>query len=150
MMKNTQRTRMTRRQSGFTLIEIMVVVIIIGLLSAMIVPNLFGHQHKAFVTKANSDIGSISSALTMYRLDNFQYPTTSEGLAALATNPGKSTWSGPYLEKMKTIKDPWKNEYQYASPGTRNPDSFDLWSFGADGAPGGDGNGKDIGNWEEE
>ncbi|RBP51359.1 type II secretion system major pseudopilin GspG [Arenicella xantha] len=150
MMKIKQGATGARAQSGFTLIEIMVVVIIIGLLSAMIVPNLFGQQHKAFVIKAKNDISSISSQLSMYRLDNFQYPTTSEGLQALATNPGKSTWSGPYMEKNKLPKDPWKNEYQYANPGTHNPNGFDLWSFGADGVPGGEGNGKDIGNWDEE
>lgn len=131
-------------QSGFTLIEIMVVVIIIGLLSAMIAPKIFGQQKKAYITKAKSDIGSIESALTMYKLDNYSYPTSSEGLQALVTNPGKSNWVG-YLKKME--KDPWGQDYQYASPGTHNPDSFDLWSLGADGAPGGEDDAADIGNW---
>ena len=122
----------------------MVVVIIIGLLSAMIAPQIFGQQKKAYITKAKADIGGIESALTMYKLDNYSYPNSSEGLQALVTNPGKPNWTG-YLKKMQ--KDPWGQDYQYAFPGTHNPDSFDLWSLGADGAPGGEDDAADIGNW---
>ena len=136
-----------KKSSGFTLIEIMVVVMIIGLLSAMILPNILGQQDKALRTKAKSDISSISNALGLYRLDNFAFPSTSEGIQALVTNPGKNTWTG-YLNKLP--KDPWQNPYQYANPGTNNPNSYDLWSFGADGAPGGEGINADIGNWETE
>ena len=149
-MKKTMQQRSSLHRSsqgGFTLIEIMVVVIIIGLLSAMIMPNLFKSKHKADVVKAQNDISKIESTLALYRLDNFQYPTTSEGLGALITNPGKSTWNGPYLERKP--KDPWQNDYQYARPGTHNPDKFDLWSMGADGATGGEGDAKDVVNWEQ-
>ena len=139
-------TRAPKRQSGFTLIEIMVVVIIIGLLSAMIAPAIFENQAKAFKTKARNDIYQIGGQLDMYRLDIFSYPSTSEGLQALVTNPGKSNWTG-YGTKLN--KDPWNNLYQYQYPGSRNPNGYDLWSFGADGVAGGEGADKDIGNWEE-
>jgi len=136
-----------RKQFGFTLIEIMVVVIIIGLLSAVIAPQVINRQKQAFATKAKSDISSFNSALELYQLDNFEYPTTSEGLQALVSNPGKSNWVG-YIKKLH--KDPWGNDYQYAYPGTKNPNGYDIWSFGADRAAGGEGDGKDIGNWEDQ
>lgn len=135
------------RQGGFTLIEIMVVVVIIGLLSAMILPNILGKQEKAFRTKAEADIRAISSQLMLYKIDNFSYPTTSEGIQALVTNPGsKKNWTG-YLNELP--KDPWDNDYQYLQPGQKNPKTFDLWSFGADGTPGGEGAAADVGNWAE-
>ena len=134
------------RQRGFTLIEIMVVVIIIGLLSTLVVPALFKNQAKAFQTKARSDISQMGGQLDLYKLDIFTYPTTSEGLAALVTNPGKSNWTG-YAKKIQ--KDPWGNDYLYASPGTHNTSDYDLWTLGADGVAGGEGANKDIGNWEE-
>lgn len=133
------------KQAGFTLIEIMVVVIIIGLLSAVILPNVLGQREKAAKTKAEADISTISNQLQLYRLDNFVYPSTSEGLQALVTNPGKSTWTG-YLNKIP--KDPWGNQYQYAFPGSNNANGFDLWSTGADSQSGGEGANADIGNWE--
>jgi len=144
-MKMGKRVNIAKRQAGFTLIEIMVVVIIIGLLSAMILPNMFAKVDQATLIKAKNDISKIESAVQLYRLDNFSYPSTSDGIQALVTNPGKSTWTG-YLDAVP--KDPWNNEYQYASPGTRNPDKFDVWSLGADGAPGGEGTAADVGNWE--
>ncbi|MFT6032473.1 MAG: general secretion pathway protein G [Arenicella sp.] len=144
--KMTMRKNNYKTQAGFTLIEIMVVVIIIGLLSAMVVPNLFDKQAKAFQIKAGSDIRQMGGQLEMYRLDVFAYPSSSEGLGALVTNPGKSNWTG-YLNKLP--KDPWKNDYQYQIPGTRNANSYDLWSFGSDGVTGGEGAAKDIGNWDE-
>jgi general secretion pathway protein G len=143
----TNRKKISKAQAGFTLIEIMVVVIIIGLLSAMIVPNLFDKQTKAFQVKARSDIRQMTGQLELYRLDVFSYPSSSEGLQALVTNPGKSNWTG-YLNKVQ--KDPWDNEYQYQVPGTRNANSYDLWSFGSDGVAGGEGSAKDIGNWDDE
>ncbi len=142
----TKHQHLPRRQVGFTLIEVMVVVIIIGLLSAMIVPNIFGNQLKAFQKKAGIDINKIGTQLDLYRLDIYSYPSTSEGLQALITNPGKSNWTG-YAKNLP--KDPWGNEYQYSYPGTRNTDGYDLWSFGQDGVAGGEGGNKDIGNWEE-
>lgn len=143
-MKRIQK-RFASKQSGFTLIEIMVVVIIIGMLSAMIVPSIFGNQEKAMRIKAQTDIKSITQALSMYRLDNFTYPSTSEGLEALKTNPGKPNWAGPYLDK--TPKDPWGNEFQYQFPGTNNTEKFDLMSFGPDGTSGGEKANADVTNW---
>lgn len=134
-----------RSQRGFTLIEIMVVVIIIGLLATLIVPNIIGQQEKALEIKAKADVRAISTQLSMYKLDNFSYPSTSQGLQALVTNPGKKTWR-QYLDKVPL--DPWQNPYQYAYPGSKNPNSYDVWSYGGDGAPGGEGHAADIGNWD--
>lgn len=142
---NTHK-KMPRHQAGFTLIEIMVVVIIIGLLSTMVLPKLFDNRDKALQTKARVDIRGVGGQLDLYRLDNFSYPNTSEGLQALVTNPGKPNWTG-YADKVQ--KDPWGNIYEYQSPGTRNTKGYDLWSLGADGVAGGEGTAKDIGNWEE-
>ncbi len=133
-------------QSGFTLIEIMVVVVIIGLLATLILPNVLGRQDQALQVKAKADIRAISGQLALYKLDNFAYPTTSEGINALVTNPGKNTWRG-YLDKLP--KDPWNNDYQYLAPGQKNPTTFDVWSNGSDGAPGGEGTAADIGNWDD-
>ena len=142
-MKKFARTS----QAGFTLIEIMVVVVIIGLLATMILPNVLGRQDQALQVKTTADIKAISGQMSLYKLDNFSYPTTSEGIQALVTNPGgKSSWRG-YLSKKP--KDPWSNEYQNLQPGQKNPNGFDLWSLGADGVPGGEGTAKDIGNWED-
>jgi len=135
------------QQAGFTLIEIMVVVVIIGLLATMILPNVLGRQEQAFQVKAKADVRAISSQLSLYKIDNFSYPTTSEGIQALVTNPGsKKNWRG-YLDKKPL--DPWENEYQYLMPGQKNPTKYDLWSFGADGVAGGEGPNKDIGNWDD-
>lgn len=133
-------------QGGFTLIEIMVVVIIISILSALVAPQFFNKLDQAKEIAVQNDIKSISSQMAMYRLDNYNYPSTSDGINALVSNTGKQTWRGPYLNKMPL--DPWKNEYQYQFPGTRNPNSFDIWSLGADGQPGGEGSAMDIGNWD--
>ena len=137
-----------RGQSGFTLIEIMVVVIIIGLLAAVIVPNVIDKVDQARVSKAKQDIQAIDTALTMFRLDNSKYPTTDQGLQSLVTQPTDPSirhWRpGGYLPHMS--KDPWGYDYQYASPGTHVKD-YDLYSLGADGQPGGDGVDADIGNW---
>jgi general secretion pathway protein G len=133
---------------GFTLIEIMVVVIIIGLLAAVIVPQVVDKVDQARVTKAKQDIQSLETALTMFRLDNSKYPTTDQGLAALVTQPTDPSikhWRpGGYLQRVS--KDPWGNEYQYVYPGTHGKE-YDLFTLGADGQPGGDGTNADIGNW---
>ncbi len=134
-------------QSGFTLIEIMVVVIIISILSALVAPQFFNRLDQAKEVAVQNDIKAISSQLAMYRLDNYNYPSSGEGLKSLVSNSGKNTWRGPYLDKMPL--DPWKKEYQYQYPGTRNPDGFDVWSLGSDQQPGGEGSAKDIGNWSE-
>ncbi len=132
-------------QRGFTLIEIMVVVVIIGLLAAIVAPNLIGNIDKAAVTRTKGDIRSIETALNLYRLDNFRYPTTDQGLQALVTNPGEATarnWK-PYLNSVPS--DPWSNTYQYLYPGQQR--EFDLFSYGADGQEGGEDIDADIGNW---
>jgi general secretion pathway protein G len=140
-----------RSAHGFTLIEIMVVVVIIGLLAALVVPNLMGRVGQASVTKAKADVQAIETALTMYKLDNFSYPNTGGGLQALVQKPADDTapnWkSGGYLKRVP--KDPWGNDYQYTFPGSHGGD-FDLYSFGADKQPGGEGENADIGNWNLE
>jgi general secretion pathway protein G len=133
---------------GFTLIEIMVVVIIIGLLAAVIVPSIMGRVDDARIAKAKQDIQSLETALTMFRLDNSKFPTTEQGLGALVSQPTDPTirhWRpGGYLQRVS--KDPWGFDYQYANPGTHGKD-YDLYTLGADNAPGGDGVNADIGNW---
>jgi len=137
-----------RRALGFTLIEIMVVVVIIGLLAAVIIPTVISRVDEARVAKAKEDIQSLETALTMFRLDNSKYPTTEQGLTALVTQPVDPTirnWrAGGYIQRIS--KDPWGNDYQYAAPGTHSKE-YDLYSLGADGAPGGEGINADIGNW---
>ncbi len=137
------------RVRGFTLIEIMVVVIIIGLLAAVIVPSMLGRVADARVAKTHEDIQAIGTALTLYRLDNFKYPSTDQGLKALVQQPSDPTirnWrKGGYIQDG-TLKDPWGNDYQYVYPGTHGHE-YDLYSFGADGQEGGEGEDADIGNW---
>ena len=139
----------TYRQRGFTLIEIMVVVVILGILAALVVPQVMNRPDQAKVTVAKGDIKAIAAALDMYKLDNFNYPSTQQGLTALVEkpsgNPQPSNWSRDgYL--MRVPKDPWGNDYQYLSPGTQG--QFDLYSLGADGKQGGSDLNADIGNWD--
>jgi general secretion pathway protein G len=138
---------MHQHHKGFTLIELMIVVIIIAALSAMVVPRLSDRSEQAKITVAEADINSnIGLALKLYKLDNGRYPTTSQGLKALLSQPSSSpvaqNWNGPYLENEPL--DPWKAEYAYKSPGTHNANSYDLYSFGPDGV---EGSGDDIANW---
>ena len=137
-----------RAAHGFTLIEIMVVVVIIGLLAAFILPNVFGNVIKAQKAKVKGDIQAIETALTMYKLDNYKYPSTDLGLAALSQRPNDPTvrnWrEGGYIKRI--TKDPWGNPYQYIYPGLHGQD-YDLYSFGADSQEGGEGENADIGNW---
>ncbi len=132
-------------QRGFTLIEIMVVVVIIGLLAAIVAPNLIGNIDKAAVTRAKGDIRSIETALNLYRLDNFRYPTTDQGLQALVTNPSIRGYNpGGYLNKVPT--DPWQNPFIYTHPSTHGKD-YDLESYGKDGEDGGTTHNADIESW---
>ncbi len=136
------------RAQGFTLIEVMVVVAILGILAAIVVPRIMDRPDEARVVKARQDIRVMESALQLYRLDNFQYPTSDQGLEALVSKPGsppepKNWKSGGYLERLP--KDPWGNDYQFLSPGVHGP--IDIFTYGADGSPGGDGVEADIGNW---
>lgn len=148
MNLKVSRQRVRGRASGFTLIEIMVVVVIIGLLAAVIVPTVVSKVDEAKVNKAKADIQSLETALTMYRLDNSKYPTSDQGLTSLVTQPTDPSikhWRpGGYLSRVS--KDPWGNEYQYVIPGSHGRE-YDLFSLGADGAPGGEGIDADIGNW---
>ncbi len=137
------------RQSGFTLIEVMVVVVILGILAAVIVPKIMDNPDKARVVKARSDVQAIKGALDLYKLDNFNYPSTDQGLQALVQKPSGSpeapNWKqGGYLDGLR--KDPWGHDYQYLNPGAHS--EVDIYSLGADGRPGGEGVNADIGNWE--
>ena len=143
------------RQLGFTLIEIMAVVLIIGLLTAVVGTAIFGQIDRARVTTAKTQMKQIEAALDFYRMDNGRYPTTEQGLDALVHQP--STEPVPreyrpegYLSGGKVPKDPWGSPYEYQAPGQRNTYGFDIWSFGADGQPGGKGVDADIGNWSDD
>lgn len=141
--------KLSRAARGFTLIEIMVVVAILGILAALVVPKIMGRPDEARIVAAKQDIAAIKQALNLYRLDNMRYPTTEQGLQALVERPTSgpipANWkSGGYLERLP--KDPWGAPYQYLSPGVRG--EIDIFSLGADGATGGEGNDADIGSWE--
>jgi general secretion pathway protein G len=150
MSANPATRRSRGAQRGFTLIEIMVVVVIIGLLAAIIGPELLGRVDDATVTRVRTDISGIQAGLDLYRLDNHRYPNTEDGLEALVRDPGDAAapnWSPRgYLSRRQVPVDPWGNPYQYAYPGQRG--EFDLYSLGADGEPGGEGLDADIGNWD--
>ena len=140
---------MQRRQSGFTLIEFMVVVVILGILAALVVPQVMSRPDQAKVTVAQGDIKAIAAALDMYRLDNHVYPSTQQGLEALVKKPSgmpaAKNWNKDgYLKRLPV--DPWGNPYQYLAPGSQGP--FDLYSLGADGKEGGSENAAEIGNWD--
>ena len=133
---------------GFTLIEILIVVVILSILAITVVPQFLDQPAKARVARAQSDIQSLKKALSMYKLDNYNYPSTSQGLSALVSKPAgqpiaKNWKPGGYIENM--IKDPWGNDYQYLNPGVHS--SIDIYSLGADGQAGGEDENKDIGNW---
>lgn len=134
-------------QQGFSLIEIMVVVVIMGVLAALIVPNLLDRPDQARATAARQDVGAIMQALKLYRLDNGAYPSTEQGLRALAEKPTTGTVPGnwhKYLERLPN--DPWGNPYHYLNPGTNG--EIDVFSLGADGKPDGEGTSADIGSWQ--
>jgi general secretion pathway protein G len=142
------RTVQLRGQRGFTLLEVMVVVVILGILAALVVPRIVSRPDEARTVAAKQDIATLMQALQLYRLDNRSYPSTEQGLQALvarpATAPLPPNWkSGGYLERLP--RDPWGNPYQYLNPGLQG--EIDVFSFGADGTAGGEGNDADIGSW---
>ncbi|ODU09444.1 MAG: type II secretion system protein GspG [Rubrivivax sp. SCN 71-131] len=136
-----------RTPRGFTLIELMVVLVIIGVLAALIVPNVLDRTDDARATAARTDVNNLVQALKLYKLDNLRYPGAEQGLQALVQKPGTgappANWR-PYLDKLPA--DPWGRPYQYLNPGVRG--EIDVFSFGADGQPGGEGKDADIGSWQ--
>ncbi|WP_341502770.1 type II secretion system major pseudopilin GspG [Gallaecimonas sp. GXIMD4217] len=140
-------TRKQRRQGGFTLLEIMVVIVILGILASMIVPNVLGNKEQADQQKVVSDIRALESSLDMFKLDNSRYPDTEQGLEALVSDPGglRKYKEGGYIKRLP--KDPWGNDYIYLNPGEQSRSGYDLYSLGADGQEGGEGVNADIGNF---
>jgi general secretion pathway protein G len=152
-MKKERFCHITTDRRGFTLIELMVVLVILGVLAGLIVPRIMNRPEEARRTKAKVQIQSLETALKLYNIDNGNYPTTEQGLQALVEAPSSGTlpshWrEGGYLEKGKVPKDPWGNDYVYLCPGLYG--DFDITSYGADGAPGGEGKNEDINSWEIE
>ena len=140
--------RCIKGQRGFTLLEVMVVVVILGILAALVVPKIISRPDEARIIAAKQDIASLLQALKLYRLDNHRYPSSEQGLQALVVQPTGTpvppNWkAGGYIERLP--KDPWGNTYQYLNPGVHG--EIDVFSLGADGAPGGEGNDADIGSW---
>jgi general secretion pathway protein G len=138
-----------RLSAGFTLIEVMVVVVILSILAAIVVPRIMDRPDEARIVKAKQDIRALEAALNLYKLDNYTYPTTEQGLEALIQTPTSppepKNWKpGGYVDRLP--KDPWGNDYQYLSPGQNG--AVDIYSLGADGQPGGEGPSGDVANWE--
>ncbi len=147
MISCPRPVRKNALQRGFTLIELMVVLVIIGVLAALIVPNVIGRADDARVTAARTDVNNLMQALKLYKLDNQRYPSAEQGLQALltrpTTGPAAPNWK-PYLDKLPN--DPWGRSYQYLNPGVHG--EVDVLSLGADGEPGGEGKNADIGSWQ--
>ena len=140
--------KLSKLHKGFTLLEVMVVVVILGILAALVVPKIISRPDEARVLAAKQDVANLMQALKLYRLDNQRYPVTEQGLQALVTQPTTAplppNWkTGGYVERLP--KDPWGNPYQFLNPGING--EIDVFSFGADGALGGEGNDADIGSW---
>jgi general secretion pathway protein G len=149
MKSSAQKTLTQKMMRGFTLIEIMVVLVIMGILAGLVVPKLMGRTDDARVLQAKQDISTMMGALKMYKLDNMRYPTTEQGLKALIEKPtggpAANGWkAGGYISKLP--QDPWGNQYQYMSPGIKS--EVEIFSLGADGQPGGAAYDADIGSWD--
>jgi general secretion pathway protein G len=139
--------RLLRSQRGFSLIELLVVIIILGLIAGLVGPRLFGRVGQSKQAAARAQIELFGAALDQYRLDIGAYPPAAVGLQALVQNPNVANWNGPYLKKPAVPLDPWGRPYQYkCCPGERS--DYDLWTLGADGSPGGDGEDRDVTSWE--
>ncbi len=143
---NRKQSRSVGLEAGFTLIELLVVLVILGLLAGLVGPKVMKYLDKAHTDTARLQVEDLSATLDLYRLEVGRYPSSSEGLQALVEAPaGANRWNGPYLKK-DVPKDPWGNDYQYRFPGQHG--AFDLYSLGADSAPGGDGENQDIESWK--
>jgi general secretion pathway protein G len=137
-----------KRSRGFTLVEIMVVVVVIGILASIIIPQFIGTTSDAKIAAAKGTVSELDSAIERFYVQMDRYPTTEEGLKVLVDPPtadDAKQWRGPYIKQLRN--DPWGNPYQYMNPGTHHPTSYDIWSRGKDGVDGGDGENADIGNW---
>jgi len=146
---------MNMQNKGFTLLELLVVVVILGILATFVGSRIMGKPEEARQTQARIQIQALENALNMYRLDNSEYPGTEQGLNALVEKPAvgniPAKWrEGGYLDKPRVPKDPWGNDFVYLNPGMKNTNGIDLFSYGADGQAGGEGKDADIGNWENE
>lgn len=141
-----------RGRDGFTLVEILVVIIVIAVLATLVAPNVFQHVGRAKDATARAQMEMLGAAVDAYRLDNDRYPTTEQGLAALSTRPvagpAPRDWRGPYLKKREVPLDPWGRPYVYRSPGTANPEGYDLLTLGRDGREGGTGEDADLLGWK--
>ncbi len=152
-LTDKKKSALLKNQTGFSFLELMVVVVILGILATYIAPRFMGRTDDAKSVKAKVDIASLETALSLYKLDNGFYPTTEQGISALiekpSTDPIPAKWKDKgYLAKANIPKDPWGRDYLYLSPGVH--DDYDLISYGADGVPGGEGKNKDINSWELE
>lgn len=146
MTHETPRNRLDRGESGFTLLELLVVLAILGMLAAIAAPRVLGYLGSARSDSAKIQMNSIATALDLYRLEVGRYPSQADGLKALVENTSASgVWNGPYLKRKEAVIDPWGRPYQYRLPGQHG--EYDLFSLGADGTPGGEGEDRDLGNW---
>ena len=144
----TNKTSSARSSRGFSLLELLVVLLLLGAFAGIFAPKIFGQAEKAKQKAAKLEIDQIGQALDLYKLEIGRYPTSQEGLQSLMVAPaGVSNWNGPYLKRNVVPKDPWSNEYKFVSPGDQNR-PYDIISLGSDGKEGGDGDAKDINSWQ--